>query len=456
MPVTGTIPGAGEGMVLSDPVDGALTRGASARWGAVQGKALEIGTQGLLVLLLPRLLGPAGFGRLTVGLAIVTLGSAAISLGAPSAFARFVPAAPAARRAGLARTMTLRLAPIRVVQLAIAAGIGSSLVLLAPERFDALDTTLVVLALAVEVAAILGAQVALGVGRTRLWSFRSAARNAVLLLSVPFLFHLMGTPGVLYGVVLSSLAGLACAGWTSLLLVGRAERGVPIPEGAMRYGAVVGVASILGQLTYRGPVLATSVLARSAVETGFAALAGSVAMAVMFAVRELFTVSLPELVAHWGRDREHAERVLRRLGWWVEAAFIPAALAGVLLLERGLPLVAGRQFTSAVGALVPILMLLPLLPLPILGWQGAALRLRPEMALTIVACEAVTFIVTAVLLVPLWGALGASAALFVAVAASSVLTAWRLPTIVTRLLLLVAGLGTLGVLTLAAILGLLR
>jgi O-antigen/teichoic acid export membrane protein len=78
------------------------------------------------------------------------------------------------------------------------------------------------------------------------------------------------------------------------------------------------------------------------------------------------------------------------------------------------------------------------------------------MALMIVACEAVTFIVTAALLVPLWGALGASAALFVAVAASSVLTAWRLPTIVTRLLLLVAGLGVIGVLTLAAIMGLLR
>jgi len=452
----GTTLRAGGSTAESDAVDGEVTRSASARWGAIQGKALEIVTQGLLVLLLPRLLGPAEFGRLTLGLAIVTLGSVAISLGAPSAFARFLPAAPAERRAGLARTMTLRLAPIRVVQLAIAAGIGSSLVLLAPKRFDALDTTLVILALAAEVAAILGAQVALGIGRTRLWSFRSAARNAVLLLSVPFLFHLVGPPGVLYGVVLSCFAGLACAGWTSLLLVRRAERGVPIPEGALRYGAVAGVSAILGQLTYRGPVLATSVLARSAVETGFAALAGSLAMAIMFAVREVFTVSLPELVAHWGRDREHAQRVLRRLGWWVEAAFIPAALAGVLLLERGLPLVAGRQFTPAVGALVPILMLLPLLPLPILGWQGAALRLRPEMGLMITAAEVAVFTVAAVLLVPLWGALGATTALFLAVAASSVLTAWRLPTSVTPLLLSVAGFGAFGVLILATIVGLLR
>ena len=39
---------------------------------AIQGKALEISTQVLLVTLLPRLLGPAEFGRLT--LALVTLG----------------------------------------------------------------------------------------------------------------------------------------------------------------------------------------------------------------------------------------------------------------------------------------------------------------------------------------------------------------------------------------------
>jgi len=74
----------------------------------------------------------------------------------------------------------------------------------------------------------------------------------------------------------------------------------------------------------------------------------------------------------------------------------------------------------------------------------------------IAAGEVAAFMLTAALLVPLWGALGASAALFAAVAASSVLTAWRLPTSVTPLLLLVAGLGTLGVLSLAAVLGLLR
>ncbi len=388
-----------------------------------------------------------------VGLAVVTLGAVAISLGAPSAFARFLPAEPAERRAGLARTMTLRLVRVRSAQLAIAAGIGMTLVLVAPERFGPLTTTLLFLALAIDVVAMLGAQVALGIGRTWVWSFRQAAKNAALVLSVPLLFHVVGPAGVPMGLVFSSLAGLAFAGWTSLQQVRRAEHGIPIPGGAMRYGIVAGMSGLVGQLTFRGPVLATSVLARSAVETGFAALAGNIAMAVMLAVREIFTVSLPEMVEHWGRDQQDAGRVLRRLGWWAEATFIPGGLAGVLVLDRGLPLVAGRQFTPAIGALVPILMLLPLLPLPILGWQSAALRLRPGMALVINAAGFVAFIVTAALLVPMWGARGASVGLLVGVAASSGLTAWTLPASVAPRLLLVAGSGALGVLALAAMVG---
>lgn len=424
------------------------------RRAALQGKALEVATQVLLVMLLPRFLGPAQFGRLTVALAIVTLTSVTISLGAPSAFARFLPAEAAARRAGLARTMTMQLLRVRSTQLLIAGGVGAALVLFAPAHFAARDTALVFVALAVEVTAVLAAQVALGIGRTWVWSFRIAAKNAALLLAVPILFHVLGPVGVLHSLVLSSLAGLVFAGWTVWGLITRAERGIPVPPGAARYGIVAGMAVLVGQFTYRGPVLAVSALAGSAVQTGFAALAGSVAMSIMLAVREVFTVSLPDLVQHWGRDRGHAEGLLRRLGWWSEAALVPSALVGVIVLGRGLPIIAGEQFTPATGALVPILALLPLLPLPLLGWQGAALELRPEVALAINGTGLLTFIATAAVLVPRWGATGASAGLLAAVVASSLLTAWKLPTAVTPRLLLVGLLGSLGALGLAVMMGL--
>ena len=256
------------------------------RRAAVQAKTLEIGTQALLVTLLPRLLGPAEFGRLGVAMAIVTLTASTISLGAPSAFARFIPAEPLERRAGLARNMTLRLLPIRGVQLVVAAAVGAILVVMAPSSFAAADTSLVFAALTAEVAALLAAQVMLGIGQTWIWSFRMSARNVALLLGVPLLYRVAGPAGILYGLVLASIAGLVFAAWPVVGLVRHADRGVAIPDGTMRYGVVTGLAALVGQATYRGPVLAASVLAGSGLETGFAALAGSVAMAVMLAVRE--------------------------------------------------------------------------------------------------------------------------------------------------------------------------
>ncbi len=435
------------------PADGiaAGTRSAfPARRAALQGKALETVTQVLLVTLLPRLLGPIEFGRLTVALAIITLAAVAISLGAPSAFARFIPAEPEARRAGLARSMTLRLLRVRSVQLGIAIAVGVVLVWTAPGRFALLDTALVLVALAVEVTAVLAAQIALGIGRTWVWSFRIATKNAMLLLAVPLLFHAVGPLGILDGLVLSSAAGLVFAGWTVVGLIRHAERGVPVPAGAGRYGVVAGTALLLGQLTYRGPVLATSVLGRSGVETGFAALAGSIAMAIMLAVREVFTVSLPEMVEMWGRDRDRVERLLARLGWRALVALSACALAGTLVLGRGLGLVAGERFAPAVGTLVPVLALLPLLPLPLLGWQGAALELRPQVAVAINATGAAAFGASALILVPAWGAPGASAALFIGVAASSILSVWKLPAAVPVRILLV------GFAAAAAVLGLAR
>ena len=103
---------------------------------AVQGKGLELVGLLLLVTVLPRVLGPTEYGRLLVALTILTLGSYAISLGAPSAFVRFIPAQPQERRAGLARSMTLRLLRLRAVRsFVVAAAVALGLTLSAAETF---------------------------------------------------------------------------------------------------------------------------------------------------------------------------------------------------------------------------------------------------------------------------------------------------------------------------------
>jgi len=262
----------------------------SPRRAAVAGKGLEFTSQLLLVIVLPRLLGPAEFGRMAVALAIVTIGAVAISLGAPGSFARFVPAETARRQAGLALSMTRRILPLRAAQLAFAGLASVVLVATMPARFAAMDVGLMFLALLAEVSAILFAQVALGLGATWIWSYRIAVRNAVLLLLVPFLIAFFGTPDVMWTLALGSIAGLLFAVSLVAPLVRHAARGVPVPEGAMRFGQVAGAALLAGQLTYRGPVLAASLGGLAPEEVGFAGLAVSVAIAVIYAVREMFKV----------------------------------------------------------------------------------------------------------------------------------------------------------------------
>lgn len=414
---------------VAQPAPAPPAQRVSPRSAAVSGKALEFVTQALLVTLLPRLLGPAEFGRLALALAIVTVGAVAISLGAPGAFARFVPAAPEARRAGLARSMTLRLLPLRAGQLALAGVAGGWLAYALPARFSGGDVAVLFLALAAEVTAILLAQVALGMGATWIWSFRIGARNAVLLVAIPLLLALGGTPDVMWTVTVGTLAGVLFAGSRVLPLVRHAERGVPVPDGARRFGRVAGAALLVGQLTYRGPVLATTFGGLAPEEVGYAGLAASIAMAIIYAVRELFTVSIPELVEVRARDPAEADLRLRRLGDRVLWGLVACSLAGVVALERLLPLVVGARFAPAATSLALVLAALPLVPPAALLWPATSLRLRPGLALLADGAALGAYIVLAALLMPAWGAAGALAAMLAAIAISAAVATRTVPAV---------------------------
>jgi O-antigen/teichoic acid export membrane protein len=414
------------------------------RWAALHGKALELASQLLLVTAIPRLLGPAHYGRLALALTLVTLATVVISLGAPSAFARYLPAVPVEARTAVARAMTLRLLRLRGAQVAAAAAVGAVLTILAPERFPPLDTAFVLGAIVLQLAGLLGAQVALGLGDTWVWSYRVVVQNCALLAAVPLVVAAAGGDAVVAAVLIASSAGALFACSVVARPLWRAEPGASVPDGAFRFGAMAGSGLLLNQLTFRGPVLAAAVLAGSSVLTGYTALAAGVALALLLGLRELFTVSLPELVERWERDRADAERANRRLGWWGLAALAPAALVGAIVLDPVLRALAGERFAGADAALVPTLALLPLLPPLLMGWQAAVLRLRPALAFSLQATGFASFAVAAAILTPLWPAWGAMAALLLAAAVTVSVTAWRLPAAVTARLL-AAAFGAAGV-----------
>ncbi|MDZ7732938.1 MAG: hypothetical protein U5R31_07300 [Acidimicrobiia bacterium] len=419
--------------------------------GSVVGKGAEMVTLVLLATLVPRALGPADFGRFSVVLTVVTIGALAMTLGGPTLMARFVPSAELDRRVAVARAIGGRLAKGRAVQLVAIAVLAAALVIVAPEHFPPALLAAVVVALALNVAATLALQVVLGLGRTGPWSARFPLQNAVVIVVVLALHPALGQPAGPLAVLAASVVAAGFGIATAWPVLTTPTPAVPVPDGAVRFGAYQAGGAALTQFAQRGGVLAVALLAGSQVETGFAALAIGIALGATYAVLQAFTVSLPHLASRrpdaaggdpgvperaWLPHRrrltadpeiERAEAVLRRFAGALVAVLVPGALAGVLLLEPLVPVVFGEEFEGAVAAFGPALALVVLAPLNALGVQSTAMRLRPEVALATGLAWAVGFLVVAAATVPVWGAVGGTAAALAGGVAGAVSTLWFLP-----------------------------
>jgi len=392
---------------------------------SMAGKAAEMVTLVLLATVVPRALGPRDYGRFSVPLTVVTLGSLALTLGGPTLLARFVPAAPREQRLALARALGGRLARGRAAQLALvgAAAVVASLV--RPATFPPLGTALVVLALVLNVGATLALQVGLGLGRTGAWSTRYPLQNGVLIAAVLALRGSAGGTGGPVAILVAAVVGAAFAGVVLAPIVRPPVEPVPVPEGAIRFGVLQAAGAALVQVTHRGGVLATAVLAGSAAETGYAALATGIALGVTYAVLQAFTVSLPHLAD--GGSTADPEAALRRLAGGLLAVLVPGAVVVAVGLDRLVPLVFGDGYEGAVDAFGPALALVVLAPASSLVVQAAALRLRPEVATAAGAASAATFLAASLVAVPAWGATGATAAALAGTAAATALGAGLLP-----------------------------
>ena len=158
-----------------------------------------------------RALGPADFGRFSVLLTIVTLGSLALTLGGPTLMARFVPAAPPHERVALARAIGARLTRGRAAQL-VAIGLAAFVAtVVSPEHVPALECALVFCALALNVGTSLTLQVALGLGITGPWTVRYPLQNAVLIVAVLVLYPLAGIDGAAIAILVSAAVGAVFA-----------------------------------------------------------------------------------------------------------------------------------------------------------------------------------------------------------------------------------------------------
>lgn len=377
---------------------------------ALFGKAAEWLTLAALLTLVPRLLGPADYGSFGLALGLVTLGSASFALGGGAVMARFVPAATPGERLGLTRALALRAIRWRALGIVLMALVATALLPLAPHDFPRLQVLIVLAAVALDAAATLAFQIALGLDRRVLWSFRYPLQNVLLVAAVLPLYAAAGTTGALAAIALSSAGALVVGVWA----VGGHLIGGPtatVPPTVSRFALLQALNGLLVQVMHRGGVVAVALLAGSRLQTGYAALTTGIAIAVTYAVWQVFTVALPRLAALAAEDEHAAGRLLTGLAGWVAFALAPASVVCSVLAGPILRLLADGRFAPADNALAYALATVPLAPLTGAVAAAAAVHLRPGARLWATAAGSAVFLVAALALAPSLGAEGATIAL---------------------------------------------
>lgn len=412
---------------VASPPSAPSLRGSVAS--SIVGKTAEMVTLVLLATVVPRALGADAYGRFSVPLTVVTLGSLAMTLGGPTVLARFVPAAAPEHRLGLARAIGARLARGRAVQVAVVAALAMVAAIVAPESLPPAQTGLVVVALALNVAASIALQVGLGLGKTGAWSARFPLQNTVLVVAVLAL-HDRWALGATVAIVASAVAGAAFAAWVIVPVLRTPADPVPVPDGAIRFGVLQATGAALVQCSHRGGVLAVALLASSAAETGYTALATGIALGATYAVLQTFTVALPHVAGaldDLSPDRRDGEAVLRTLAGWLLVAIVPAVVLATLVLDTVVPAAFGDDYRDAVAAFGPALAVVVLAPLNALTVQIAALRMQPGSAAAGGVAAATAFVVVALATVPTCEAVGGTAATLAGAVASALVAIRLLP-----------------------------
>jgi len=404
----------------------------------VVAKSAEALTLIALATVVPRALGPADYGLFAVVLAVVGIASTSLSLGGPLLLSRFVPAAPAAERNALALALALRIARFRALMLAAAIALVVALSTVVPDRFPTEAALFVSLALVLDVAATLIYQVALALGHPRLWSFRFPLQNTLLVVAALALYATAGVNGAIAAVAIAS-GGTLLVGVPIVARQLRPTKPLPsLPPGALRFGILQGVSGLFVQITLRGNVPLVLLLTSDKTEAGFAAFATGLVLAATYTVWQVFTIELPRLSARAHAEPANVEAAARKLTRTATLVLVPASLAAVLLAGPVLPHVLGSGFGGVEQALVPALAALPFAGLTALATQVAALRLRSDIRVRITAIGAVVFLVTAIVAVPEWGAVGGTAAFLAGTVATVFAAARELPGVFKRSLLAVA------------------
>ncbi len=386
-------------------------------------RVLHVAGATLFAAIVPRLLGPAEFGRFAL-LTSVSMWFVLLSgMGAVSMMTRAVPRLVAARDEDGLRRLATSLVALRAATGACSAAgffLVATLVLGEP---DLVAAALVAGSVFSRTVGNLGFALLLGLNDAARWGIGDLVRRWLILLLVPAGFLAHGLRGAFFGLLGAEMFVLAWGLWWTrtylrrdALDISRKHLG-PI----LRMGGLFAAGNLLLTLTQRSGETLVRFATGSFEEVGFFGAAYAVLLTVAHAMGQLTASLAPHLVGEFEQDRRAAiarwlERVLKYL-----VALAVFCVAGAAMLGPDLvPALMGVKF-APVAANLAVLTLI-LLPVAV-GSVGRLQSLVLNRPGTIIAGAAIEFIAFWAIGFPLAARFGS----FGAVAASlpaSALYAW--------------------------------
>jgi O-antigen/teichoic acid export membrane protein len=407
---------------------------------AVRNVGLLLMLRGLLVAggvvvaaVVPRLMGPTGYGQVALLVALSFWFTLAASLGFTQVMGRHVPGFSQTGDQDGLRSFFGRLLAIRIGAGLVVAVLYFVVTVAWLRDLDALAMAILAVAVFVRAPAGLYFSLHLGLNQAARWGVADILRQwGTLAFMLPG-YLLAGLRGAALGVLLAELV---------VLLVGHIGARRYLAWAALRFD-LRGMASYLrfgfifyiSDLVLSGFERSGEALVRARcgdyAQVGFFGVAYSVFLVGAVGLPQIALAFAPLLtVLRLEGDQAALRLWIERLLKWLALGSVVVVLAAVLVGKDLVPLVLGSAYGPVAANLVPLAVGLVALSLTSVANLSALTHDRPGVALTAAVLRLGTFWALGLSLVGHWGSLGASLAVLGALVAQSVFFTWGMRRVV--------------------------
>jgi O-antigen/teichoic acid export membrane protein len=383
----------------------------------------------LFAVMVPRLMGPAAYGRFALVYSLSTLFVMCSTLGFTEVASRFLPELSRRADSRELHRVVGGLLSIRLIAGAVVAAAFLGLTTVWLPDLDGWALAAVTGAIFVRAVSHLLFTFFLGLNHAARWGAGELVSRSLLVVFVLPGYALGGFRGACVGLLLTEVATLAIAlEWArSLLRLGRPRLAGRYLGPYLRVGLVYFAVNLLLIAFQASGESLIRLVTHDYAEVSYFGIANSIHLSAVAAIQQLSLAFAALLITLRAQKAEPALREgLRRLVAWIAAAAV-AAVYGVLLLGSDLiPLVVGRSFQPVVRTLIPMTLALLPLALASVGSVVAVTHDRSRVLLLGAALRLAVFWGAGPLLVLRVGSLGACEAVLLAYSVQAAYLSWML------------------------------